>query len=73
MTEKTKDEVRYTLRIPTGVHEELEALADELNLSRTELIRKFIKLGMMAVKLDQEENSGIYIEKNGEMHKLWLL
>ena len=67
-------ETRYNLRLPTLVYEELERVANEQGTNRLELIRKFIKLGLLVVDLEANDNdSGLYFKRDGEFEKIVIL
>lgn len=65
---------RYHLRIPTTLYEELGEVAEARGTNRLTLIKKFIKLGLLVIKLeDEESDSGLYFKRNGEIERLTIL
>ena len=67
-------ETRYNLRLPTSVYDELEKIAIDKGTNRLELIRKFIKLGLLTVELESVDNdSGLYFKRDGEFERIVIL
>ncbi len=65
---------RYNLRLPTKVYEELGELAQELGTNRLELIRKYIKLGLLVSHLEVENpQDGLYIKQSDMFQKVIVL
>lgn len=67
------EEIRYNLRLPSSIYDELEQIAKKYGTNRLELIRKFIRLGLLAVELEKQPESGLYIKRSGELEKLLIL
>lgn len=68
------NETRYNLRLPTSVYEELERVAYEYGTNRLELIRKFIKLGLLAVEIESSgDDSGLYFKREGKFERIIIL
>jgi len=45
---------RFNLVIPNALYEELEAEAVHKNITVTELIRKYMKFGLLSARLEKE-------------------
>jgi hypothetical protein len=54
---------RYTLTLPSEVYEELRIKASRRGMTIKELVRIFLKLGLMVVELEERPNSGLYIKE----------
>ncbi len=65
MTQQT-DVKRYNLALPTPLYEELKGEADRRAISVVELLRKFIKLGLVASKLEDDPESSLIIREGSE-------
>jgi len=50
MVEKKRTTKRYTFELPIEIYNELADLADENGTSVVEMLRKYIKLGLLATK-----------------------
>lgn len=63
---------RYNLGLPETLYNDLERVAKEQGTTVVELIRRFIKLGLLAIELQQSPGSGLIMRKDGEDHKVML-
>lgn len=70
---KTNTEVRYNLRLPEEVYEELGKAASVYGTTRLELIRKFIRLGLLAQQVNESPDSGLYIKRGDEIERILLM
>lgn len=61
---------RYHMEIPAELFDELQALADKNDTTVADLLRRFIKLGLLAA---QTEDGGLYVREGDEIHKLVLI
>lgn len=63
MAEKSNGAKRYNLVLPNELYEELKKTADEQGSTVVEMIRKFIRIGLLAVKLQDEPGSALIIRE----------
>ncbi|HEX8597355.1 MAG TPA: hypothetical protein VF952_02455 [Chloroflexia bacterium] len=59
---------RYNLALPHELFDQLEAIAEENHTTVVEVLRRFIKLGLVAVKAQKEENTTFLI-REGEKER----
>lgn len=56
-------ETRYTLSLPAELYEELRKQADKRGMSIKELVRQSLKLGLLAVKLEDDPETGLFMKE----------
>jgi hypothetical protein len=56
-------EQRYTLALPAEIYEELKDQADRRGTTIKELVRQSLKLGLLAIKLEEDPNTGLFIKE----------
>jgi hypothetical protein len=56
---------RYTLVIPEGLFEELQRVAERDHTSVLDLVRRSLKLGIIASDLEHEQGAYLTIEREG--------
>ncbi len=54
---------RYNLVLPTHLYEEVQTLADEQKTSVLDLLRRFIKIGLLVAKLSQSPDTAFIIRE----------
>ena len=64
---------RYHLALPENLYIEIDLLAKENGTSIIELIRRFVKLGLIVAKLENEKDSAVIIRQGGRERELALL
>jgi hypothetical protein len=52
MNEKKRDTKRYTFELPTEIYNQLADTAEQNGTSVVEMLRKYIKLGLLATQPD---------------------
>ena len=62
---------RYSLQIPTELFDQVQSLADEQQTTVVDLLRRFIKLGLMAAKAG--ENTQFIVRTDGVDREIVLL
>jgi hypothetical protein len=67
---KTK---RYNLVLPEGLYDELHGLADRRQTTVVELIRRFIKLGLLVAKAEESPDTAFLIREGDKEQHLVLL
>lgn len=65
---------RYTLTIPQQLFDQLQSLAISEHTTVLDLIRRYIKLGLIASSLEYEDGASLVIRHEGEPDEriLWL-
>ena len=56
-------EQRYTLTLPTEVYEELRTQSEKRSCSIKEMVRMCLKIGLVAVKLEENPDAGLFIKE----------
>jgi hypothetical protein len=56
-------EQRYTLSLPTEIYNELRAQAEKHNRSIKEIVSQCLKFGLVAIKLDEDPNTDLYLKE----------
>ena len=64
----TGDTKRYTLVLPQELFDEVQEVADARHTTVVGLLRQFIKLGLMAVELEDRPDAALLI-RDGESEK----
>ena len=64
---------RYNLVLPEELFWELQTLADRQKTTVVELLRKFIKLGLLATKVEETPGSGLFIREGDRERQILLL
>lgn len=64
---------RYNLVLPNSLFDEVQALANEENVSILELLKRFIKIGLVVTKLSQSPNASFIIREGERERELVLL
>lgn len=54
---------KYTLSLPTEIYGELKAQAERREMTIKELVRQCLKLGLLALKLEEKPNTGLFIKE----------
>jgi hypothetical protein len=54
---------RYNLVLPGHLYEEVQTLADEQNTSVLDLLKRFIKIGLLVAKLSQSPDTALIIRE----------
>jgi len=63
---------RYNLNLPEDLFNELQGLADERQTTVVEILRRFIRLGLLAIQVEETPGSELLI-KEGEVIKRIIL
>jgi hypothetical protein len=64
---------RYSLVLPEELYCEVEQLARERHTSVVELLRRFIKLGLLAVQIENSPGKALLIREGDKERQLLLL
>ena len=54
---------RYNLALPTELFDELKSAADKRGLTVVEILRKFIKVGLLALDIQDKPGSALIIRE----------
>jgi hypothetical protein len=63
---------RLHLVLPEELYSELERLADQRHTTVTALLRSFIKLGLLAVKVDESPDQALIVRDGDHEQRLLL-
>jgi hypothetical protein len=64
---------RFHLNLPVDAYLELERIAEARHTNVGELVRRFIKLGFIAVTIEDDPSSALIIKKGKEVTQIRLL
>jgi hypothetical protein len=64
---------RYNLVLPQDLFDEIKEVADNEGTTVVEVIRKFVKLGLIAVKIQNEPGSALIIREGDSEQQLLIL
>jgi hypothetical protein len=64
---------RYSLVLPDDLFNEVERLADERQVTVVELLRRFIKLGLLAVQIENSPDKALLIREGDRDRELLIL
>lgn len=70
MTKPTK---RYNLNIPQDLFDQVQAIADAKQTSVVDMLRRFITLGLLAVKLEETPGAELQIVEGETVKRIILL
>jgi hypothetical protein len=64
---------RYNLVIPDELYQEIEVVANERKTSVVDIMRQFIKLGLLAAKIEKVPGGALMIRENGKYQRIILI
>lgn len=64
---------RYNLSLPQNLYDELDLIAEKKQTNIADIIRSFIKLGMIVNKLEDDPNASFIIRENDKEREIILL
>lgn len=59
---------KYTLTLPTVIYDELSMEADKQGRSIKEIVRQCLKFGLIAMKIDQDQNAELIIREKVQIN-----
>lgn len=71
--ENSKKVKRYNLVLPNSLFDEVQILANDENISILELLKRFIKIGLLVTKLAQSPNVSLILREGDRERELVLL
>ena len=69
----TKSLKRYNLSIPEELFQEVERIAKSHDTTVVDILRRFIKLGLLATKIEGTENAALLIREGNTERQIILL
>jgi predicted DNA-binding protein len=64
---------RYSLILPDAIYKQLDDIADEKGTTMAELIRRFVALGLMAMKMENDPDSELLLRTGEKTRAIILL
>lgn len=64
---------RYNLVLPSNLFDEVQKLAEDEHVSILELLKRFIKIGLVVTKLAQSPNASLILREGDRERELVLL
>lgn len=63
----------HLITIPDALHQELQKAAVERGITVAELMQKFIKLGLLAVMVEETDDSALMLKTKDDLQELLLV
>jgi len=73
MASGTNGTKRYTLVLPNSVFEQVQQLANAKQTTIVELLRKFIKLGLVAYEVQEKPDAALILREGNTEKEILLL
>ena len=64
---------RYNLLLPEDLYAEVKAVADRHDTTVAGMLKRFIKLGLIAVKVEDDPDAALIIRQGGRDREILLL
>lgn len=64
---------RYNLALPEELFEQIQGVAEKQHTSVLDVLRRFIKLGLLAAKLQEDPNAALILRQGGSDREIVLL
>ena len=64
---------RYNLALPEELFNEVQQIADKEHITVLEVLRRFIKLGLLASKIQDDPDAALYIREGNSERKIIFL
>jgi hypothetical protein len=71
--EREKTSKRYSLVLPESLFNEVQELSEREQTTVVEVMRRFIKLGLLATRIQETPNASIVIREGGREREILLL
>jgi ATP-dependent Clp protease ATP-binding subunit ClpA len=71
--ERDKGLKRYNLVLPEDLYQQVQALAERDNTTVVEVLRRFIKLGLLATRVSEAPDSALIIREGGREREILML
>lgn len=68
-----KKNKRYNLVLPEELFDQIQAIADERGTTVLEILRRFIKLGLIAAEVEKELDSALIIRQGTKEREIVLI
>ncbi|MFN8495696.1 MAG: hypothetical protein U0350_49345 [Caldilineaceae bacterium] len=73
MKEKTSSTKRYNLVLPEDLFDQVQQLADDRQTTIVDMLRRFIKLGVLAAQIENSPNSALVIRQGNIEQQIILI
>lgn len=64
---------KYQIVVPESLFEEIEKIADSRQTTVIDIIRRFLKLGLLTTKIENTPNAGLFIREGDSEREIILL
>lgn len=64
---------KYNLALPQALFDELQEVADKRHTTVVELLRRFIKLGLIATQIDETPGAALIIREGDKEREILIL
>lgn len=72
-TLKQRGMKKYQIVVPKSLFEEIEKLADSRQTTVIDIIRRFLKLGLLTARIENTPNAGLFIREGDNEREIILL
>lgn len=72
-TFKQRGMKKYQIVVPESLFEEIEKIAGSRQTTVIDIIRRFLKLGILTAKIEGTPNAGLFIREDGSEREIILL
>ena len=72
-SQEKKEPKRYNLVLPQELFEKVQELAEARQTTVVDLLRRFIKLGLLAAEIDKSPNASLLIREEKDEREIILL
>ncbi|HEY0070711.1 MAG TPA: hypothetical protein VGE04_12160 [Chloroflexia bacterium] len=72
-TLKQRGMKKYQIVVPESLFEEIEKIADSRQTTVIDIIRRFLKLGILTAKIENTPNAGLFIREGESEREIILL
>lgn len=60
----------YNLNLPADLYAEVEAIANRRQTTVAAIMRQFVKIGLLTVKIEEDDNMDLLVREGGETRVL---
>jgi hypothetical protein len=64
---------RYSLVLPKELYDELERVADKRHTTVVDMLRRFVKLGLMAVQIEETPHAALLIREGNTVREIVII
>jgi hypothetical protein len=73
MPKKTSESKRYNMVLPNNLYEQIKQAAETRGMTVVEMLRKFIKIGLLAIELQDKPEAALIIREGNTERQLYII